>query len=232
MLFPKKGSCTSAPQEIHFSGRPDEQTRGRGTTTFLHSYVEDADAVCGVCLPVRKMVPVCSENHTGEPVHPQDPLSTRARSSLPLRFASLHLCPRPPRFNLLPPSATVASTTILSSRRVFLSVSGFNDRTHPPFEIPSPPRCKLLSWIRIMSNVRKPEFIRVETWSRFSRWRIVICRWSFYSMIGTSLTNNHCTAKVTYRSFPYNCMLWNIYIDSFSIYVFQIDVTYNPYLIV
>lgn len=34
--------------------------------------------MCGVCFPVRKTVLVCSGNHTGEPVHPQDSLPARA----------------------------------------------------------------------------------------------------------------------------------------------------------
>jgi len=109
-------------------GNPFFRTPGRANTrTRRTRFYRGRDAsVCGVCLPVRKMAPVCSGNHTGEPVHSQDPLSARAFFSLD-SLPSICVLVRLDSTTSHPRSFSVLlSLRPPVSRRMFLSVSDFN----------------------------------------------------------------------------------------------------------
>lgn len=151
-LFSEKTGC--APGNPFFRALRRANTRLGYSPVFYGRH----DAVCGVCLPVRKTVPVCSGNHTGEPVHPQDSLPARALLSFPSArppspSLSLHVSssfhldslssiyvsllhrssfyPAPNDSRSSSPLAAL-STSILSRGTAFLSVSSFNSGA--PFE--------------------------------------------------------------------------------------------------
>lgn len=119
---------------------------------------------CGVCLLLRKTVPVCSGNHTREPMHPQDPLSSR------ISFSKIYLLSPSSMFLFL--FLLFCAFSILMSVRppffrhaVYFSPSLVSTVAHPL-------RLRTCNFSHGEPNsAHKLEFVRVEHSPRYTRWR-------------------------------------------------------------